>query len=364
MNVQRFIIGLIAILATAASIIWFLNSFELKETEEHIGFKGEAKTNTLYAARLFLKRMGIPSERKDSLSSLPDTDSVLIIDTERYTLSPQKISAILDWVKRGGHLITRARIPGNTKTLYGTHKQDNDSSDQDSADNADDQEETKKAERIGKADPLQAELGVRIGKHVMPEEDDLPLDVTLSGMSHSLEADPGFFYTLETDAADTYPQRYKKSAWLLEQNWGDGMVTLAANLDFIENGTLADYEHAELFWHMIHGLHDQPHSVWLVHQDDMPPLWALIWQHAWTLVLSFLALVLLTFLALMPRFGPLLPNPKPERRRIIEHIRASGHFMWKHYKSGSDKQYADFAATTEQLYPSTRKYHDKQQPDA
>lgn len=358
MNMQRFIISLMAILAIAASVIWFFNTFELKETEEHIGFKGEAKTNTLYAARLFLKRMGIPAERKDSLTTLPDTDSVLIINTERYTLSPQKIADILDWVKRGGHLITRAHTPADSITLYGKQKKQDDEEDDTDAEG-----DAKQANHIDKADPLQAALGIRIGKHVMPDEDDLPLDVTLSGMSHSLEADPGFFYTLETDA-DAYPQRYKKSAWLLEQDWGDGMVTVVANLDFIENGTLVDYEHAELFWHMVHGLHDSPHNVWLVHQDDMPPLWKLIWKHAWALIITLAILTPLTFLALMPRFGPMLPTPKPERRRILEHIRASGHFMWKRHKSGDNDQYDGFAATTEQLYPSTRKHHDKQQPDA
>jgi hypothetical protein len=351
MNVQRVIVGLITALATAASVIWFLNTFELKETEEYIGFKGEAKTNTLYAARLFLKRMGIPAERRDSLTTLPDTDSVLIIDTGRYTLSTQKIDQILAWVERGGHLITRARIPGDTTTLYGTDKND-------------DEADAKASARANKADPLQTALGVRIGKHVMPEDDDLPLDVTLSGMSHSLEADPGFFYSLETDADDTYPQHYKKATWLLEQKWGKGMVTLAANLDFIENGTLVDYQHAELLWNMVHGVQEQPHSVWLVHQDDMPPLWTLLWKHAWALMLTLAVLILLTFLALMPRFGPLLPNPQPERRRILEHIRASGRFMWKRYKLGDGKQYSDFATATEQLYPSTRKHHDKQQPDA
>ncbi len=359
MNLQRVIVSLITALATAACVIWFLNNFELKETEEYIGFKGEAKTNSLYAVRLFLKRMGIPAERKDGLTSLPDTDSVLIIDTERYTLSPQKVNEILAWVKRGGHLITRARIPGDTSTLYGTHKHNDD----DSKD-GDTETDSKKTARTGKTDPLQTALGIRIGKHVIPEDDDLPLDVTLSGMSHSLEADPGFFYSLETDASDTYPQRYKKTAWLLEQKWGKGMVTLAANLDFIENGSLVDYEHAELFWYMVHAVQQHPHSIWLVHQDDMPPLWLLIWKHAWAVVLTVTTLILLTFLALIPRFGPLLPNPQPERRRILEHIRASGRFMWKRHKLNAGGQYSDFASATEQLYPSTRKHHDKQQPDA
>ena len=105
MKAQRIGFGLLAILVLVGATLSFLNTFELKETEEHVGFKGEAKTNNLYAARLFLKSMGIPAQRQERLSTLPDTDTVLIIDTQRYTLSTQKIEELLAWVERGGHLI-------------------------------------------------------------------------------------------------------------------------------------------------------------------------------------------------------------------------------------------------------------------
>ena len=55
MKAQRIGFGLLAILVLVGATLSFLNTFELKETEEHVGFKGEAKTNNLYAARLFLK---------------------------------------------------------------------------------------------------------------------------------------------------------------------------------------------------------------------------------------------------------------------------------------------------------------------
>ncbi len=69
MNLQRILIGIFAALVAVAIVLLFLNTFELKEIEEHTGFRGEAKTNPLFAARLFLKRMGIPAERKDRLAN-------------------------------------------------------------------------------------------------------------------------------------------------------------------------------------------------------------------------------------------------------------------------------------------------------
>ncbi|MEZ5452342.1 MAG: DUF4350 domain-containing protein [Thiothrix sp.] len=348
MKLQNILLSVFIVLATAAVVLWFLQTFELKEMDEQVGFRGEAKTNQLFAARLFLKHMGIPAERKDGLRELPtDTDTVLLIDTQRYTLSQQKIDELLAWVERGGHLITRARTP-NGETLY------DDGNDETADDDA-------IPEPVN--DALQTALGVTLGKHIIPEDDDLPLDAKLSGMGHALEVDPEFFYALDVKG-HAYPQRYQDSAWLLELEHGAGLVTLVANLDFIENPALEDYDHAEFLWHMVHSLRDAPRAVWLVHMDDMPPLWQLLWQHAWALVLTLAAFIPLTILAFSPRFGPLIPTPPAGRRRILEHIHASGLFMWRRKQKHGDAQYDAFAASVEQLYPTTRKQHDNRKPDA
>ncbi|WGZ92453.1 MAG: DUF4350 domain-containing protein [Candidatus Thiothrix putei] len=336
MKLQSILIGLFVALVTTTGVLWFLNTYEYKEVDEYIGFRGEARENPLFAARLFLKRMGIPAERKESLQRLPDTNTVLVIDTDRYTLSRATVDEILAWVERGGHLITRVR-----QTLAETD-----------------------VEASASNDLLQLALGVTTGEHIIPDDDDLPLEAELSTMSHPLQVDPEFFYALNTTAEQAYPQHYNNAAWLLELERGDGLITLAANLDFIENPAIDDYDHAEFFWYMLHGLHDEPQAVWLIHQDDMPPLWQLLWEHAWALVLTLASLIPLTLLALSPRFGPMIPKPAPARRRILEHIHASGLFMWQRHQQHGDAQYAAFAARVTQLLTGTRKQHDNSNPDA
>ena len=148
-------------------------------------------------------------------------------------------------------------------------------------------------------------------------------------------------------------QAYQNNAWLLEIKRGSGLITLAANLDFIENAAIDDYDHAEFFWHLLHGLHPQPQNVWLIHQDDLPPLWKLLWERAWPLLLTLALAIPLGILALSPRFGPLQAAPTPERRRILEHIHASGRFMWKRHQQG-DTQYPAFTDAVEQLSPKPK----------
>jgi hypothetical protein len=279
MKLQHLLITLFMALVLATGIFWFLKTYEYKAVPEYTGFRGEAKTNPLFAARLFLERMGIPAERKDSLQTLPTLDTVLLLDTPPDSLSQQKITKILGWVERGGHLITHP-------------------------------------ERIHHGED---------DEYVIPDNEAL-----------------------------------------LTIKRGKGLLTLVAELERIENPAIGDTEreNAQFLWQLVHKHHAVPAGVWLIHQDAMPPLWKLVWEHAWALVLTLALLLPLTFMALSPRFGPLIPKPAPDRRRILEHIHASGLFMWQRHRKHGDTQYHDFIATAKQLTQSTRKQHDNTNPDA
>ncbi|KAG1694874.1 hypothetical protein GQR58_006816 [Nymphon striatum] len=84
---------------------------EKKERTIHTGLFGEARTNPLYAGRVFLKRMGIPTETKTSVQGFtgyPSTDTVIVINSKRTTLSALQTQALVNWVKKGGHVIALA----------------------------------------------------------------------------------------------------------------------------------------------------------------------------------------------------------------------------------------------------------------
>lgn len=319
MKWQSFMIGLLAVVIFIVGCLWFLQHYELKEVDSYTGYRGEARNNDLFAARLFLKRMGIPASREDGLTQLPDTETVIVLDTERYTLSPQKTQRLLAWVAEGGHLITRARVDYASEAAL----------------TADETEQQKP--NTEDRDALQQALGVEIGAAQMLDEEDLPFQLQLPNQTKPLDLDISFFNELLTQnpAAKVYQANNKN--FLLQITYGQGLISLAANLEFAENHQIDAAQHAEFFWWLLHSHHPQFKQVWLVNHDTLPALSTLLRQYAWSVLLMLALLLVAIFWALIPRFGAFIPEPAPERRRILEHIKASGQFMWQRQAHGQEQ---------------------------
>lgn len=63
-RLHSILISLLVAAMLVGIVFWFFNHYELKPHDEQIGAQGEAARNSLYYSRLFLKRMGIPTESK------------------------------------------------------------------------------------------------------------------------------------------------------------------------------------------------------------------------------------------------------------------------------------------------------------
>ncbi|PIE00756.1 MAG: hypothetical protein CSA79_02390 [Thiothrix nivea] len=315
MRLQPLLYAAFAIALVGGGTMWFLNNFELQTLEEYTGYKGEARHNPLFAARLFSKRMGIPAERHDGLVNLPETDTVIVLNTERFSLSAEKVDELLDWVSRGGHLITRARVDVESEAEL----------------EAEDFAETEDR------DLLQTRLGIDIGEHQIPDEDELPIQVQLANSSESVAVEPDFFNSLHSETDDARHYRLDGQSWLIQQPYGNGLVSMAATLEMIENSALDTAEHGRFFWYLLHSHNPDFKQVWLIHQDTLPHLFILLFRHAGPLLAVLALLILFSFWAFMPRFGALIPEPAPQRRRIMDHITASGQFLWKKQQRGPEQ---------------------------
>ena len=85
----------------------------------------------------------------------------------------------------------------------------------------------------------------------------------------------------------------------------------------------------------------------------MPSLLQWLLDHAPLAVLSALLLLATWLWMISRRFGPTLPNPEPLRRRIMEHIEASGAYLWKthHREALVDAVREDVLATAARRHP-------------
>jgi len=106
---------------------------------------------------------------------------------------------------------------------------------------------------------------------------------------------------------------------------GKGNVVVINDFDFMTNFEIARNDHAEFLWRIIQ-LHDDPKRVLFYHADRQH-LGDWLAKHAWAPLWMIGLLVFLLIWRGMPRFGPVADDPEPVRRRLLDHLRATGNFL-------------------------------------
>ena len=71
-------------------------------------------------------------------------------------------------------------------------------------------------------------------------------------------------------------------------------------------------------------------------------------EFAWPVLVSMACLLVLILWVSCLRFGPIIPDPMPPRRRLLEHIEASGRFLWR-YRQSKDLLHAVQASLLKNL---------------
>lgn len=308
---------LLATLLIGAASWLFFTWFHLVDKEVSFGYSPDARLNDYLAAQRFLNHMGIPTNTLPSptpQSQLPPTDEVLMLTTKRLTVDAATRRALLDWVHAGGHLILSARTDTVTDGL-------GDLLDKRNEIEADD-------------DPLLAELGVTLKVLDMDEDEAdeygaFAVDFAAADDYVWVDFDP--LYRLSND--DPRLQELagdQLGAVVLSGGIGAGRVSIIADRKPLHNRRIGDQQHARFLWYLV-TLHGPAVGVHIVIEDDMPALLIWLWGHARELMISLLLIALLALWAVSRRFGPLRGLAPPVRRSMVEHIRASGGFQWRHH---------------------------------
>jgi hypothetical protein len=235
--------------------------------------------------------------------SLPELEALppgatLLMPNRRQQLPVTQLGDIVRWVERGGHLIVEAEF-------------------------------------LGVPDPLLDQLGVtRLQAEVVAK----PLVFELPQSRRKLSVFFPDAMQLEVAHGDV---RLRAGAKLVTFTRGRGLVSAATSLRFARNPGYDDHfarlsrrpgrsiganDHAELFWRLASLTPGRELHVYF--RPERLSLWGFLEEHAVPALAAGALLLALWLWSIVPRFGPIAPEAPPGRRRLLDHLRASGRYFW------------------------------------
>lgn len=305
MKRQLLIYGGLAVFLITTVLWWFFNTFEYQEQVKDTGFSAEARRDQYLAAERFLKKFGMQTKSVTSMlqmKKLPSTSDVLVIPTGRYDLSSRRIKELMAWVRRGGHLVMRARRihAGDTVgddqffRLLGveTHR--------------------KKKKGFFHSADVKA-INVHVNDHIEDKKVTFDVDRWMKNTGKN---------------SLSWNVKGKHGSQLLEFRIGDGYVSLLSDLQFMNNANIAKHNNAAFLYTLVHMSGDN-RTMWIVRNDNMPSLLSIINQKAHASVVATIVLLLFWLWYTTRRFGPLRMPAGNVRRSLREHISASGLYQWR-----------------------------------
>lgn len=286
-------LGLRIGLATLAvlAIGWYLSGFERVTVKQRVGYSGEARLRPFLAAERFAARMGLAARE---LRALPELDrlpiaGVLILPRQRQSIEARRAAQLSVWAAAGNHLIVEA-------------------------------------EREGVADPLLAQLRIVRGRAdaqarprtVQAQRPGGARTLTVSGFSSNRVQALG-----QTPLFRVGPTGNER---LVTVRHGAGLVSVATDLNFARNALIGEHDNASLLWHLL--TLRSARELLVFHHPRRLSLADFLAANAPGVLIAAALLLALWLWRIAPRYGTVLPDPPHARRRLLDHLRAGGRFLW------------------------------------
>lgn len=331
MNRQRWSWVVVGVLI-GATVALFFACFERRTESEYRGASLEAQRNPYLAWQLLLERMGhevtILDGPIDLEGALPSTDATIFYPATRTTLGEQRSERLLRWVKTGGHLwvVTwtlwddEDRRPDYLLDPLGIRQFMPEEPDED----AEDESETSSD---SPAEPDEDVLAPGVMGNTWPDVQWDVASVAFRDEERPLEVffDRGFW--LETPDVDLLSEvSGETGTHLVQITHGFGVVTVMTDDYLMRNDGLGSADHAEFALRLLRR-DAGPQAVWLLPFENWPGLWKLVRARGWALLVAGGFWLLAWVWRAGRRFGPLISEPPPIRRSLLEHVEAAGHLL-------------------------------------
>ena len=311
MSLRETLIMLLIVVIGLTGVVWFLATHEQVTEQAWTDFRGKAKRNPWLAAQRLVHRFGQPATELRSLPQLRNLPprATLIIPRSHHTINGHLRDEIIDWVRRGGYLIVEAEYPRQKDPLVEAFGVDRYSVEIDEFD-----------------EPLE-EFGEAEFETIKLPNASVPAKVDLQPFM-SVDAQDTWF------RADGYYGTY-----LLIKRSGRGAATIVYDLDYARNRSIGSLDHAQFFVDLVRlreeiipneGIGPAPQAAQVMFFNRPGKLSLVTWlrKHAWAPLAGGAAALLLWLWRVIPRFGPIMPDAERRRRRLLDHLRASGRFLW------------------------------------
>jgi hypothetical protein len=302
------------LLGALLAVALFVTCFERTTSRVQIGLRGEAASNPYLAAERLLSALGLDTTALDGphqMRELPGLDTTLILPGNRFELPARRSAELVDWVRRGGHLVVVAW------TIFDDERR--------------------------KPDPILDPLGVRQfwtqgedQDEDLEEEDETP--AAAAELAEWVDEPGAAALLMEFLPAYSLELVERTAVWSvsdaggvhgLSVAQGEGHVTVWTDDLFLTNDKLQQADHATAV-HRLAQLYGK-RDVWIVRGNAVAVIpWRALLARGGCIALAAALWLGIHLWRHAPRFGPVQPDPRPGRRELMEHVQATGAFLLQH----------------------------------
>lgn len=266
----------------------------------------DARKNPFLAMEYLLRQHGYNVKSTPSIDTSPREPGLLFINQPSDSLPEFLQKSLVHWIKSGNQLVIVPPIQWEAKARL--------------------------------PDPLMAKLGVHLIQKNPTDDghghwrctaakkngDDKPLTEHRDG---NLQSTFNSCRTLQPDNDTAIEALYGSTgAHVLIYAMGKGKVIVLSDNKLFENTNIGDYDNASVLLKLLRVPHHQ--KVWIIYHGHYAGFFELLWQCAWPVVLNLALFTLIWLWWSARRFGPMRPSVTPPRRRLTEHLRACGRYLW------------------------------------
>ena len=274
----------------------------------------EVLQNPYLATQRLLANMGGSAQRLQAPYQVFKTErmNVLLIPAGRGSLSQAWMQQVRSWVQAGGHAVIESEFYSFPDPLLDTWNV-----------------ERTEVNRAARSEVLKNNQNREYLVQVrVPDRED----------TYRLNLVP--YLSLAAPRAQILSQD-EVAVHALQFQDGLGKITVISQMRFLTNDSIGSFDHAEFFWSLV-GTQSAPQVIIL----DLQALSLTDWlmHHAWPVLLTLGALIMFWLWSVLPRFGPVAPDPPAENRRFHEHLLASARLLWQAGLTAALSDYARQAA--------------------